>query len=1045
MSNRRNYGGLDIFRICAALLVITIHTSPLASVSEGADFFLTRVLARIAVPFFLMVTGQFVAAGFLNPSVRTTARLHKFLQKTMLLYVFCILLYLPVGIYAGHYTDMTVGTALRMVIFDGTFYHLWYFPACILGIFLVNLMSRFLSLRSMTIMSAVLYIIGLFGDSYYGLAEKVPALETVYGALFQLFSYTRNGLFMAPLFLVMGMWMAVGAEQEDGLFASPVFRFGGLAVSFAAMTGEAFTLRHFQMQRHDSMYFALVPVMFFLYKCLLYPQAASKKELRNAASWIYILHPAFIVVVRGIAKPLKMTGILVDNSLIHYIAVALLSTAAGFFISYVSGKAKFIGNRTFRRTRQAGAELSYAADEYDTEYQEDSDMQADEYQNDHESCNTETQDLGREYTGGSADELWSSNGSGDSLNVYGEEEESSIPWASDEAADPCGEEIADRSFGISAEETGCGTEGAAGDSRETQDPEDSSLWNTKEWHGVRETMPDEAKTAGTEHPPYNAQTENITPDQKNTRHTDTPDISKLRSKTVASARCQASSDTDNLEPEENDHYSTRVLDGADMFAETREFISLREQDAADSANARPEIDADDYIIKIMSGTKTPGKQDAAPQAQSSEPEKERHIQAKDDTFTENIPAKETSLPTADACSRAWIELDAEALRQNVDLFRARIPQHCRLMPAVKADAYGHGLIPIARLLDSMGIDAYSVACISEGIELRNAGIKGKILILGYTSPEDFPLLRRYRLTQTVVDYPYASELNRFGKKLHVHIGIDTGMHRIGIRCEDLEAIAAVYQLENLVVDGLFTHLCVSDSPHPQHRAFTTSQLRAFYQVIEILKEDGYPCPSLHILASYGILNLLPDRRDPDWQNKRPSGSRAGLDPDRLAADFVRPGIALYGVLSTTADQNVWKHSLEPVLSLKARITSIRPLHAGESVSYGITYTAALDMQIAAIAIGYADGLPRELSNGRGYVLINGQQAPIIGRICMDQCIVDISRIPNVKSGDTAVIIGRSGEEEITAAQIAETCGTITHEILTRLAARLGRIVKGPAS
>ena len=295
----------------------------------------------------------------------------------------------------------------------------------------------------------------------------------------------------------------------------------------------------------------------------------------------------------------------------------------------------------------------------------------------------------------------------------------------------------------------------------------------------------------------------------------------------------------------------------------------------------------------------------------------------------------------------------------------------------------------------------------------------------------------------MVDYPYAKELNRYGEKLHVHIGIDTGMHRIGIRCEDLEAIAAVYQMENLVVDGLFTHLCVSDSPHPQHRAFTTSQLRAFYQVIEILKEDGYPCPALHILASYGILNLLPDRRDPDWQKKRPAGSRAGLDPDRLAADFVRPGIALYGVLSTTADQNVWKQSLKPVLSLKARITSIRPLHAGESVSYGITYTAALDMQIAAIAIGYADGLPRELSNGRGYVLINGRRAPIIGRICMDQCIVDVSRIPNVKRGDTAVIIGRSGEEEITAAQIAETCGTITHEILTGLAARLGRVVKEP--
>lgn len=645
------------------------------------------------------------------------------------------------------------------------------------------------------------------------------------------------------------------------------------------------------------------------------------------------------------------------------------------------------------------------------------------------------------------DELRPSGKSEDSGSIY-EAEENSMSWSPDETENSYMEEFSEDSPGISMEETDVRMNESADAVRETEEPDDASLWNTKEWQGIPGTGSEGEKTADTEYSPYNTQTENMPPAEQNTSHTHTPGMSKIRSKTVASARCQYTSDTDNAQTEESERFANRILDGADMFAETREFVSLRERDAVNSASERQEIDADDYIIKIMSGSKTPGKQEATSQARSSAPETDMRLPEKedafkDDTFMEITLEKEPAPPSASACSRAWIELDAEALRQNVELFRARIPRHCRLMPAVKADAYGHGLVPIARLLDSMGVDAYSVACISEGIELRNAGIRGKILILGYTSPEDFPLLRRYRLTQTVVDYPYAKALNQYGEKLHVHIGIDTGMHRIGIRCEDLDAIAAVYQLENLVVDGLFTHLCVSDSPHPQHRAFTTSQLRAFYQVVEILKEDGYPCPSLHILASYGILNLLPDRRDPDWQKKRPAGSRAGLDPDRLAADFVRPGIALYGVLSTTADQNVWKQSLKPVLSLKARITSIRPLHAGESVSYGITYTAALDMQIAAIAIGYADGLPRELSNGRGCVLINGRRAPIIGRICMDQCIVDISRIPNVKRGDTAVIIGRSGEEEITAAQIAETCGTITHEILTGLAARLGRVVREP--
>lgn len=1017
MNTRRNYGGLDMFRICAALLVIAIHTSPLTSMSEGADFFLTRILARIAVPFFLMVTGQFVAAGFLNPSVRTTARLHKFLQKTMLLYIFCILLYLPVGIYAGHYTDMTIGLALRMVIFDGTFYHLWYFPACILGIFLVHLMSLFLSLRGMTIVSVILYIIGLFGDSYYGLAQKIPALETMYGAFFQVFSHTRNGLFLAPLFLVMGMWMAVGTNKESRRYTSPLFLAGGLTVSFAVMTGEAFTLRHFELQRHDSMYFALIPVMFFLYKYLLSLQAKPKRGLRTAASWIYILHPAFIVVVRGIAKPLQMTGILVDNSLIHYIAVALLSIVAGLFISFFSEK--IIGNRAARGSYRTEEALPYEAEEYDSRYQEAPDMQETEYQSDYESQDSKKSD--------STDRHTYVNEETGLLWTPVVEDDFQLDKTTELPLYPPADETASRMDEMEAE-----TDSQIGEI------EENAHENTIKWQGFPAKNYEEnfRNTAAENYVPTNPSIE-VLPQNV----TVSENIPVTRTKTVASARYQASPEPEHIQPEEKD-YIGQVLDGFDLFAETREFAPFHGQDE-DMADTKREIDADDYILKIMSGKKMQGAPAVSQQPQSISLENDLDYAETEAPLSETKPSEEAELPTASACSRAWIELDAEALRQNVELFCARIPQHCRLMPAVKADAYGHGIIPIARLLDSMGVDAYSVACISEGIELRKAGIKGKILILGYTSPEDFPLLRRYRLTQTVVDYPYAKELNRFGQKLHVHIGIDTGMHRIGIRCEDLEDIAAVYQLENLVVDGLFTHLCVSDSPHPQHKSFTTSQLRAFYQVIEILKADGYPCPGLHILASYGILNLLPDRREPDWQNKRPSGSRAGLDADRLAADFVRPGIALYGVLSTTADQNVWKNALKPVLSLKAKVTSVRPLHAGESVSYGITYTAPMDMQIAAIAIGYADGLPRELSNGRGYVLINGRMAPIIGRICMDQCIVNVSRIPNVKQGDIAVVIGRSGDEEITAAEIAETCGTITHEILTGLAARLGRVVKEP--
>ena len=393
----------------------------------------------------------------------------------------------------------------------------------------------------------------------------------------------------------------------------------------------------------------------------------------------------------------------------------------------------------------------------------------------------------------------------------------------------------------------------------------------------------------------------------------------------------------------------------------------------------------------------------------------------------------------DSKSRAWIELDKDALEHNVAFLRSRLPGHCRLMPAVKAEAYGHGAVLISRQLNRLGVDSFCVACVSEGVELREAGIQGEILILGYTAPEDFPLLCSYRLTQTVIDYPYARELNDFGQTIHVHIGVDTGMHRVGIRCERTEEIAAVYRMQNLAVDGIFTHLCASDSPRPDHRSFTQSQILAFYRTADLLQEQGCPCHGKHILASYGILNLLPDNSGQGDQPVSHADNPGGPDSVRLAADYVRPGIVLYGVLGTQADLDLWKDFLRPVLSLKAKVASVRPLYAGEPVGYGITYTAEKDMKIAAVTIGYGDGLPRELSGGKGSVLIHGHRAPIVGRICMDQTIVDVSDIPNVKAGDTAVVIGSCGTLEITAGQIAEQCGTITHEILTGLAPRLNRI------
>lgn len=863
MRTRQDYGWLDRFRVIVALLAITNHTSALSSVNDGADFFLTRVLARIVVPFFLMITGQFVAADFLNPSGKNGPKLIKYLRKTSLFYALCIFIYLPIGIYAKHYQGITFGGILRMLIFDGTFYHLWYFPACILGMLLIFLMSRLLSLKVMTIISAVLYIIGLFGDSYFGLAQKVPFLNAAYEFGFGIFSYTRNGLFMAPLFLVLGMWMSVLEERRANTAGkSPLIGcIWGLTFSFSVMTIEAFTLRHFQLQRHDSMYLALVPTMFFLYQCLLCLPKTPSKLCRTASTWIYILHPAFIVVVRAIAKILRQTELLVDNSLTHYLAVTFLTVAASLLIVYLNEKFLPI----FQSNKENVPE------------------------NTPEDMPEDTQE--------------------DIL-------EEKIPQDSGSPRPPLpsSESRKKRNFLILPPEDQEEYDTAEPRSQETVDGETSYIFEDSQEN--EEAFPFDA-----------------------------PSVSQESSAFYSPAPKQNRTASDNP-----------------LLQETREISPV---------------------------------------------------------------------------SRAWIELDVSAFTHNVEFLRSRLPQNCRLMPAVKANAYGHGAVLISRLLNQLGVDAFCVACLSEGIMLRKAGIQGEILVLGYTAPGSLPLLARYQLTQAVVDYAYAKVLEQSGQILHVHVAVDTGMHRLGVRCENIEELLSIYEMKHLKIDGIFTHLSASDSLAPADIEFTENQIQAFYQVINILEHQGYACKGLHMLASYGILNLLPAPED----NPSPSGNMAKgqMPPSALAADYVRPGIALYGLLSTEDDYNLWWDALRPVLSLKARVVSVRPLYEGEAAGYSLAYTASHDMRIATLSIGYADGLPRELSHGKGSVLIDGYRAPIIGKVCMDQTIVDISNIPNVQAGDVAVIIGKSGIKEITAGQVAEQCGTITNELLSRLGARLERI------
>lgn len=367
--------------------------------------------------------------------------------------------------------------------------------------------------------------------------------------------------------------------------------------------------------------------------------------------------------------------------------------------------------------------------------------------------------------------------------------------------------------------------------------------------------------------------------------------------------------------------------------------------------------------------------------------------------------------------RAWIELNMENLKHNVEQFRLLLPADCALMPAVKANAYGHGAVLISRALQEQGIQNFCVASAAEGIELRNAGITGKILVLGYTHPNQFGDLVRYDLTQTVVDGNYAWELQRDGRRFTVHVGIDTGMHRLGERWENVEEIVKIFHFSNLKVTGVYSHLCVSDGMSPKEREYTLEQIHHFAYVIEELHRRGIHDFKCHLQGSYGILNY-----------------------SELCFDYARAGIALYGILSGKTDQVNAVVDLKPVLSLKARVESVKMLYQGEGAGYGLAYSAKENQKIGVLSIGYADGIPRELSN-RGYVLCNGKQAPVIGRICMDQMLVDLSGVDQVKPGDEAVLIGTSGQLEVRAEDMAQWAGTISNEILSRLGERLERVAE----
>ena len=366
-------------------------------------------------------------------------------------------------------------------------------------------------------------------------------------------------------------------------------------------------------------------------------------------------------------------------------------------------------------------------------------------------------------------------------------------------------------------------------------------------------------------------------------------------------------------------------------------------------------------------------------------------------------------------NRAWIEVDLNNIENNINEIRKVIHKNTKIMAVVKANAYGHGEVEVSKKLNEIGILDFAVATLDEGIILRKAGIKGSILILGYTDIQNIKMVQKYDLIQTIVDFEYAKEVEKLNldKKLNVHIKINTGMNRLGESYKNIDNLIKIYNMKNLNILGTFTHLCVSDSLFEDNIKFTKKQIDNFFKAIDTLKLNNINVKKIHIQASYGIINY-----------------------NDLECDYVRPGIIMYGVYSTLQDKKSCKIklNLKPALKLKSKIVSIRNIQKGESVGYGRAFIAKKDMKIATVSIGYADGYPRSLSSKDVYVLVNDKFAKIIGRICMDQMIVDVSNITNIEVGDIVTLL--DDIEEISAENISNLSGSISNELLSRLGSRL---------
>lgn len=317
----KNYSGIDYFRFVASLLIIAIHTSPLASFSETGNFILTRIIARIAVPFFFMTSGFFLISRYACDN----SRLWAFVKRTALIYGIAILIYIPINIYNGYFKmDNLLPNLIKDIVFDGTLYHLWYLPASMIGAGLAWYLVRKFDYQIALVVTSVLYFVGLFGDSYYGLLGKFGLSGSFYRLIFQISDYTRNGVFFAPVFFVLGGIIADNRRRIA--FRKSILGFG---ICFILMFVEALMLHVYNLQRHDSMYLFLLPCMYFFFNIILHFQGKRVLWLRTSSLIIYVIHPMMIVIIRLLAKLFHLESVLMENSIVHYALVCFLSAAFG--------------------------------------------------------------------------------------------------------------------------------------------------------------------------------------------------------------------------------------------------------------------------------------------------------------------------------------------------------------------------------------------------------------------------------------------------------------------------------------------------------------------------------------------------------------------------------------------------------------------------------------------------------------------------------------------------------------------------------------------